>query len=70
MAAAGGLRTDAAAWIEFNSGMLRLAEAVFVYRLPGWETSKGVKIEIQQAKAVRIPIAHFDEEFNPISVEQ
>jgi hypothetical protein len=64
MCAAGGIRTDAGTWFEFNSNMLRIAEAMFVYCLPGWQDSKGVRIELQQPKAVRIPVAYFDEEFN------
>ena len=70
MAAAGGIKTDAASWLHFNSGILRLAEAVFVYTLPGWKESKGVQMEIKQARAVQIDIAFFDEEFNPITLPE
>lgn len=66
MAAAGGLRTDAASWLKFNSNMLRISEVVFVYCLPGWKDSKGVTMEIKQARALQMEVAFFDEEFNAI----
>lgn len=68
MAAVGGLNTSAAAWLAFNSNMLRMSEAVFVYTLPGWKESKGVQMEIKQARAVQMEIVFFDEEFNPIEL--
>lgn len=70
MAAVGGLNTSAAAWLTFNSNMLRMSEAVFVYTLPGWKESKGVQMEIKQARAVQMEIVFFDEEFNPLALPE
>ena len=69
MAKAGGIKTDAATWLKFNSNMLRISEVLFVYCLPGWKESKGVAVEIKQAKALQMDIAYFDETFNPIDPE-
>lgn len=68
MATAGGMKTDAATWLHFNSDMLRHSEACFVYCLPGWKESKGVIHEIKQCKAMLIPLQFFDEDYNVIEV--
>lgn len=68
LAAVGGLNTSAAAWHAFNTNMLRISEAVFVYTLPGWKESKGVQMEIKQARVMNLNIVFFDEEFNPIDL--
>lgn len=68
LAASGGIRTDAASWLSFNSDMLRRSEACFVYTLPGWDNSKGVTYEIKQCRAVQIPLQFFGEDFQPIEV--
>jgi hypothetical protein len=67
MAAVGGLRTDAASWLRFNTDMLRHSEALFLYCLPGWQQSKGVEMEIKQARVMQLPISHFDVDFNLIA---
>lgn len=68
MAAVGGLNTSAAAWLAFNSDILRRCEAMFVYTLPGWKESKGVQMEIKQARALLMNIVFFDENFNVIDL--
>jgi hypothetical protein len=60
-ALAAKMPTDAQFWLQFNMQFLRKAEAVFVLRLPGWDQSKGVQIELKMAKALHIPIIHFDQ---------
>lgn len=67
MAAAGGINGDAATWLRFNTNMLRHSEAMFVYCLPGWKESKGVTLEIKQAKALQMSIEFFDENFNMLT---
>lgn len=42
-------------WIEKDITILRFAKELWVYKLPGWETSLGVTLEIEAAKAVGIP---------------
>ncbi len=65
MAGQFNFKTDAQSWVRFNSDMLRRCEAVFVYCLPGWDTSKGVKVELGQAKALLMEVAYFNEDFSP-----
>lgn len=65
MAKAGGIATDANTWVPFNTAMLRRSEAMFVYMLPGWKESKGVTLELRQAKSMMIPVAFWNEDFSP-----
>lgn len=60
-AKAGKMPTDAAFWQQFNMQFLRKSEAMFVLRLPGWDQSKGVQVEMRTAKLLHIPIVHFDQ---------
>ena len=66
MASAFALRTDANFWFKFNSDMIRASEAMFVLCLPGWESSKGVTIEIKQARAVLMPLHFFNEKLEQV----
>lgn len=59
MAKGGALPTDANFWLQFNSDMLRRAEAMYVLDLIGWDKSKGVAVELKQAAAMFIPVAHY-----------
>lgn len=47
-------------WMQYNFRMLRLAQSLWVVRLPGWDISKGVQAEIQFAQAAYIPIQYWD----------
>ena len=47
-------------WHKFDSEMLRCASEVWVLRLPGWETSAGVKAERAIAHELGIPIKEID----------
>lgn len=60
-----GFKTDAQSWLRFNSDILRRCDALFVLRLPGWDKSKGVQLEVNQAKVLLMPVAHWNEDFSP-----
>jgi len=47
-------------WIKKDIEILRKAEELYVYKLPGWEDSLGVTLEIKAAEAVGIPITYLD----------
>lgn len=55
--------TDAAHWLSFNMNMLRRSECIFVLQIPGWETSKGMEVEMKMASALFIPRVDFDKDF-------
>lgn len=65
-ATAYNLPGDADTWLAFNMPFLRRADAVFCLQLDGWQDSKGVKIELNLAKALFIPVLHYDKDFNPV----
>jgi len=56
----GGMATDWDTWREFDLHMLALADELYVLKLPGWETSKGVEAEMQAAIVQCIPITYLD----------
>ena len=58
-----GLLDTPEAWRRRSLALLRLAEALFVLKLPGWEISKGTQIEIREARCLGIPIRYFDVDF-------
>lgn len=43
-------------WYEHGLRMLRNASMLVVYQLPDWDKSDGVKLEIDAAKSMGIPI--------------
>lgn len=47
-------------WEKFDRSYLSVCNKVIVYRLPGWETSKGVQSEIKIADELNIPIEYID----------
>lgn len=63
LARAHNLPDDAAYWHQFNTGMLRLASQMIVFKLPGWEKSKGVAAEIKLAAELFIPITWVEPSF-------
>lgn len=67
IARAFGLPTDANHWHNVNMQYLRRAECLWVLRLVGWEQSKGLITERKLAKALSIPIIHFDANFQPLN---
>ena len=52
----GALPTDTDTWANFSIEMVKGCDEVHVLTLPGWEESKGVKIEIETAERLNIPI--------------
>ncbi len=49
-------------WMEHCFGMLDLARSAAVLRLPGWDKSVGVGMEMSRARARGIPVFFFDPE--------
>lgn len=47
---------DAAYWWQFNKEMLSISTKMIVLKLPGWDTSVGVKMEIKYAQENNIPV--------------
>lgn len=47
-------------WEKFDRTYLSVCNRVIVYRLPGWEKSKGVTAEIKIAQELGIPIEYID----------
>lgn len=58
---------DADYWHQFNVEFLKNALQIFLLRLPGWDQSKGVRMELNIAKILGIPVIHFDTEFNLVA---
>lgn len=49
---------DAQFWLDWNMKLLNLCDSLEVLCLPGWEESKGVQLEIQQALHLGLPILY------------
>lgn len=64
-----GLRKDYAFWANYNHGMLIRARLLYVYTLPGWESSKGVIGEIFFAQRQRIPFYKIDDSSGEIEIK-
>jgi len=47
-------------WMHQDLNILSLAEKLLVLRLPGWESSRGLKTEIEHATAHNIPVEYAD----------
>lgn len=47
-------------WMRQCIGMLRKSDALYVCKLPGWEDSKGVGIEICHARRLDLPLVAVD----------
>ena len=58
IAIAHDLPTDAESWWEYNQAWLRRASELCVLCIEGWDTSIGVRMEIEFAKHVGIPIIY------------
>jgi len=52
-------------WMRQDLAVLENCDELYVVCLPGWETSKGVSIEVDFADQRDIPIVFVDEEGNP-----
>ena len=58
------LPTDAAFWEDYNQNMMDRAAALYVLKLPGWDTSIGVDMEITYAARLGLPISYVEYESN------
>jgi len=47
-------------WEKFDKDYLSCCHQLIVYRLPGWEKSKGVQAEIKIAQEMGIPIEYIN----------
>ncbi len=47
-------------WQDFDLGMLSRSSKLYVLKLPGWETSRGVTAEIAKAKELNLPIEYLE----------
>lgn len=61
MAAKYKLPTDAAFWKSYNFDFIRRADAVYILRIPGWDESVGVKMEMDLANSAMIPLVFVNE---------
>lgn len=51
-----GIHGNWITWKDFDHEMLSRCDRLIVLKLPGWEDSKGVNAEINQAKELGLPI--------------
>jgi hypothetical protein len=54
------LPTDAKYWQKYNEAFLVRCSHVWVYKIEGWDVSKGVKFEIDFAEQNYIPVRYFE----------
>jgi len=47
-------------WSEYDRAFLKCCEKMFVYKLPGWDVSVGVKGEIEIAEELGIEIIYLE----------
>jgi hypothetical protein len=49
-------------WIDWDLSILEQADALWVLKLPGWDVSRGVMIEMTYANTMAIPIVYKEPE--------
>ena len=54
----GNLPTDTNTWENFSKVMVKGCDELHVLQLEGWDLSSGVKLEIEEAKNLNIPIIY------------
>lgn len=54
--------TDAEFWKKYNFDFIRRCDAVYVLKIPGWEESKGVAMEIALANELYLPVIFVNED--------
>lgn len=52
--------TDAEFWRAYNFSFIRRADAMYVLKIPGWDESKGIKMELDLAREIFLPVAFVD----------
>lgn len=45
-------------WVDLDMSFLRLCSCVHVLKLPGWDKSIGVQLEVEEAERLDIPIVY------------
>jgi len=50
--------TDAVSWLPLNAALIEAAKGLWVLKLDGWEDSVGVKMEIEKADLLGLPITY------------
>lgn len=53
-----GAPLDAKSWRYLNESLLIRSEAVWVLTLQGWDSSVGVKAELEAAELLGLPVTH------------
>ena len=56
----------AAFWADMNTNFLRRSDAIYILCLPGWATSKGVRMEIDLAQTLNLPCKFIDIDGNQL----
>lgn len=54
--------TDADFWKAYNFDFMRRADAIYVLKIPGWESSRGVTMEREFAEYTGIPVKFVNED--------
>lgn len=49
-------------WQNQNEKFIRITDAVIVYKMDGWETSRGVQSEIAYAKSLNKPVYYIEKQ--------
>lgn len=52
--------TDGDFWINQDLAVLQHCKRLLVYKMPGWEESRGVKMEIEFAERNNIPVEYLE----------
>ncbi len=54
------VRKDGDFWLKQDFALLKTADELVVYKMPGWEKSYGVSKEIEFAESNGIPVSYLD----------
>lgn len=69
LATTNSLPTDAEFWFKFNADIIRHCERMFVLQIKGWEESRGVRMELNLARILGLPLTKFGANFEEIREE-
>lgn len=56
----GGVENTHEVWMEQDLHILAKCDALLAIKAPGWENSKGMKMEIEEAGRLGIPVIYYD----------
>lgn len=57
MACRFSLPRDALFWKQYNEDMIKRVDHLWLLKIPGWETSKGMGMEVEFASSIGLPIS-------------